>query len=65
MEYSQCNDETMSLDGARSSLPAIVAEEVERQLEMRGLDIPLDQRKDLFEHATGQALHLFDNPHSW
>lgn len=55
----------MSLDAARSSLPAIVAEEVERQLEMRGLDIPLDQRKDLFEHATGQALHLFDNPHSW
>lgn len=54
--------EDISRDAAKSTLPAIVAGEVERLLEMNGIDVDLDRRKDLLAHAAGQAMHLFDNP---
>lgn len=52
----------MSRDAAKSSLPAIVASRVESLLQMNGLDIDLDRRKDLLARAAGQAVYLFDNP---
>lgn len=56
----QIEGERVSRDAAKSMLSAIVDGEVESLMDSRGLDFDLDQRKQVFTQAAGQAMYLFD-----
>ncbi|KAK0752202.1 hypothetical protein B0T18DRAFT_404332 [Schizothecium vesticola] len=50
----EVDGERISCDAAKSSLAAVVAREVEKLLDIQsGLQIDLNQRKDMFTHAAG------------